>query len=58
MIGKTGIKEYLLRNLNTGENEIWIANKNHASYGLKYKNTDLEFCLSCPEYVFGRGYIR
>jgi len=23
--------------------EIWFANKNHASYGLIYKNTHLEF---------------
>ncbi len=27
-----------------GTVEIWIANKNHASYGIKYKNTHLEFC--------------
>lgn len=24
--------------------EIWASNKNHASYGLIYKNTHLEFC--------------
>lgn len=23
--------------------ELWVANKNHASYGLIYKNTHLEF---------------
>lgn len=23
--------------------EVWFTNKNHASYGLKYKNTHLEF---------------
>lgn len=23
--------------------EVWFANKNHASYGLIYKNTHLEF---------------
>lgn len=23
--------------------ELWFANKNHASYGIKYKNTHLEF---------------
>lgn len=27
-----------------GTVEIWAANKNHASYGIKYKNTHLEFC--------------
>jgi len=26
--------------------EIWTKNKNHASYGLIYKNTHLEFCRS------------
>jgi len=26
-----------------GNQEIWFANKGHASYGLRYKNTDLEF---------------
>ena len=26
--------------------EVWIANKNHASWGLKYKNTHLEFVRS------------
>jgi len=26
--------------------ELWIANKNHASYGLIFKNTHLEFALS------------
>ncbi len=40
---KLGYGEYLLFNLETNEREIWFANKNHASYGLKYKNTHLEF---------------
>jgi len=26
--------------------EVWVAKKNHASYGLIYKNTHLEFCHS------------
>ena len=26
-----------------GTKEKWFANKNHASYGIKYKNTHLEF---------------
>lgn len=26
--------------------EVWYNNKNHASYGLKYKNTHLEFAHS------------
>ena len=40
-----GQGEYLLTD-NTGKQEIWFANKNHASYGLKYKNTHLEFARS------------
>jgi hypothetical protein len=29
-----------------GKLELWVANKNHASYGLIYKNTHLEFASS------------
>ena len=28
------------------ELEHWVANKNHASYGLIYKNTHLEYCCT------------
>lgn len=34
---------HVLRNLRTGKLELWGANKHHASYGLIYKNTHLEF---------------
>jgi hypothetical protein len=27
----------------TGKRELWVANKNHASFGISYKNTHLEF---------------
>jgi hypothetical protein len=27
--------------------ELWVARKNHASYGIIYKNTHLEFVRSC-----------
>jgi len=44
-----GNKQHLLENT-TGiepyQFEVWVANKNHASYGLIYKNTHLEFCRS------------
>jgi hypothetical protein len=40
-----GNGEYLLEDT-TGKKEVWFANKNHASYGLKYKNTHLEFARS------------
>ena len=39
-----GNKQHLL--INEGEKEIWFTNKNHASYGLIYKNTHLEFARS------------
>ena len=38
-----GNKQHVLRNTQTGELELWFSNKNHASYGLVYKNTHLEF---------------
>lgn len=37
-----GDKQHLLISEDGGK-EIWFANKNHASYGLIYKNTHLEF---------------
>jgi hypothetical protein len=40
-----GDKQHLLKT-DEGTNEIWFTNKNHASYGLTYKNTHLEFCRS------------
>lgn len=33
----------------SGKREVWFANKNHASYGIKYKNTHLEFCYTVNE---------
>ena len=29
-----------------GKPELWFANKNHANYGLKWRNTHLEFARS------------
>ena len=37
-----GDGKHLLEEID-GEPEIWFANKNHANYGLIYKNTHLEF---------------
>ncbi len=37
-----GDKYHLLRDPD-GITEVWFSNKNHASYGLIYKNTHLEF---------------
>jgi hypothetical protein len=36
----------------SGKLEIWQANKNHASYGLIYGNTHLEFVRSVAGHVF------
>lgn len=38
-----GDGEHLLKDTNTGVSEVWASNKNHASYGLTYKNTHLEY---------------
>jgi len=37
---------HVLQDPTTGKNELWFANKNHASYGIIYKNTHLEFARS------------
>lgn len=37
---------HILRDVETGKLEMWFANKNHASYGIIYKNTHLEFVRS------------
>ena len=37
-----GNGEYILTD-GEGKKELWFSNKNHASYGIKYKNTHLEF---------------
>ena len=41
-IRSLGNKEFELTD-SDGKKELWTANKNHASYGLIYKNTHLEF---------------
>jgi len=33
-----------------GQIEVWCANKNHASYGLIYRNTHLEFARSATAF--------
>lgn len=45
-----GKKGHVLWNHNVpGQKELWYPNKNHASYGLVYKNTHLEFCCTIKE---------
>lgn len=45
-IRSVGNGEHILQDIETGKYERWFANKNHASYGLIYKNTHLEFASS------------
>lgn len=41
-----GNQSHLLADIDSGKEEIWVANNNHASYGIIYKNTVLEFASS------------
>lgn len=44
---KTGL--YLLQDQKTKALEWWAANKNHASYGIAFRGTHLEFCSSADK---------
>lgn len=35
--------------------EYWQANRNHASYGIRYKNTHLEYCSMANDYTPNKG---
>lgn len=48
-IGHIGNREHVLQETSTGNCEIWFSNKNHASYGITFKNTHLEFARSASE---------
>ena len=41
--------QHILYNVEQKKYELWFANKNHASYGLKYGNTHLEFARTIGE---------
>ena len=41
-----GDKVHIVKDLTQNKFEIFRSNKNHASWGLKYKNTHLEFIRS------------
>ena len=43
-LASLGNKLHLLEEVSTGQQEVWRCVKNHASYGIIYKNTHLEFC--------------
>jgi hypothetical protein len=40
---------HILLNKETGKHELWFENKNHASYGIIFKNTHLEFARTLRE---------
>jgi hypothetical protein len=41
--GKLDENRHILFNILTERYEVWFNNKNHASYGIRFKNTHLEF---------------
>lgn len=41
--------EHILFNVEQAKYELWFCNKNHASYGLIYGNTHLEFARTINE---------
>lgn len=49
-IGYIGHGQHVLRlGHGVGAFEVWGSNKNHANYGIIYKNTHLEFCRTATE---------
>jgi hypothetical protein len=44
-----GNGQHILLDLDTGIKEMFFCNKNHASWGIIYKNTHLEFAHSIKE---------
>lgn len=36
-------REAIFEDVETGERSLWLANKNHASYGIRLGNTHYEF---------------
>jgi len=41
-----GNGQHVLLNTHTNKKELFFTNKNHASWGLKFKNTHLEFAAT------------
>jgi hypothetical protein len=40
---------HVLQDVSTGRLEAWFANKNHCGYGIRWRNTDLEFARGYKE---------
>jgi len=47
--GYMGHGEHVLVPVDGRPAEVWASNKNHASYGIIYKNTHLEFCRTASD---------
>jgi hypothetical protein len=43
-IERIGKRTHILEDIKTGRQEIFTCNKNFSGWGIKYKNTHLEFC--------------
>lgn len=48
-IGFIGHGQHVLQPVDGGAAEVWFSNKNHASYGIIYKNTHLEFAHTASD---------
>lgn len=48
-IGYIGNGEHVLQPIDGRPAEVWFSNKDHASYGIVYKNTHLEFARTASD---------
>ena len=48
-IGFIGHGQHVLQPVDGRPAEVWFSNKNHASYGIIYKNTHLEFAHTASD---------
>lgn len=48
-VGKLSPGQHIFCDCDTKQFEVWGCNKNHASYGLIWRNTHLEFCRSASD---------
>lgn len=43
--------EVVFQDIESGQQEVWYANKNHANYGIVFNNTDWEYGYTPEEKV-------
>ena len=48
-VGSIGQHEHVIQPINDQPAEVWASNKNHANYGIIYKNTHLEFMRTASD---------